>query len=684
MLLLLLLFWSAPARLVRAYQWGSVAIGGGGYITGIYLHPKAAGLAYLRTDIGGFYRWNGSSHWIALTDGFTADQSNYYGGEALALDPADPNLVYIACGKDLSVPGALFKSTDQGAHWSPLGLNVPMGGNADRRWAGERLAVDPFDSRLLLFGSRRNGLLRSSDGGMSWSAVSIPAVHLSDGIGVLSLAFDSRTRGLVYLNAYGDGIYLSQDSGLHWSRIPGSPDGALRLAVSGDGSLYVSHSQGVARYAAGQWSDLSPEANTSFDALDVSPLDPRQILVATDQSSDTHIYYSKNGGTSWTLLSRSLASTLPWFDPAAFTRSTAAVAFDPFVAGKAWLSDWYAVYQTADFTAQPTIWRNAVGGIEQTVTFGLSAPASGPLLVSAIADLDGFVHDRGLDAAPSQTFGGRSGPWYQDTYSLDSDPAAPLQLVRVGGNRWQNPYQGGVAVSGDGGRTWRSSGSFPAGTIPLRVAMATGNPSRFVVVTSNGLPLFTSNGGQTWQPVSGLPLGPTGPWYWGQPLAADRVEANTFYYYSGGTVYRSDDGGERFASLTSTLPAQDGALLKTAPGRQGEVWLSLDGEGLYHSIDAAHSFQPIASVQQAHLFALGKPAPGSTVPALYLYGSVVGLGSGIFQSLDAGQSWTSIGNFALPIGDAPNTMEASWQRFGLVFVGTNGRGIYYGMPAAGN
>ncbi|MGC8540001.1 MAG: hypothetical protein ACP5QA_05150 [Phycisphaerae bacterium] len=33
------------------------------------------------------------------------------------------------------------------------------------------------------------------------------------------------------------------------------------------------------------------------------------------------------------------------------------------------------------------------------------------------------------------------------------------------------------------------------------------------------------------------------------------------------------------------------------------------------------------------------------------------------------------------IGDAPNTMTGDWRVFGGVFVGTTGRGIFYGCPA---
>ncbi len=72
----------------------NVSLGGGGYVTGIYFHPLQQDLIYIKTDIGGFYRWNPvDKSWLPLTDHFPLDMNNYYGGEALALDPNNPKVI---------------------------------------------------------------------------------------------------------------------------------------------------------------------------------------------------------------------------------------------------------------------------------------------------------------------------------------------------------------------------------------------------------------------------------------------------------------------------------------------------------------------------------------------------------------------------------------------------------------
>jgi hypothetical protein len=100
------------------YAWKNVQIVGGGFVDGVIFHPKEKGLRYARTDIGGAYRWNDQEkRWEPLLDWISYRDLNLMGVESIAIDPSDPNRVYLACGTytDERTPnGAILRSRDRG------------------------------------------------------------------------------------------------------------------------------------------------------------------------------------------------------------------------------------------------------------------------------------------------------------------------------------------------------------------------------------------------------------------------------------------------------------------------------------------------------------------------------------------------------------------------------------------
>ena len=80
----------------QAYTWKNVKIGGGGgFVPGIIFNPSKKGLAYARTDIGGAYKLNSDDTWTPLLDFADDARWNYWGVDALATDPVDPQRLYL-------------------------------------------------------------------------------------------------------------------------------------------------------------------------------------------------------------------------------------------------------------------------------------------------------------------------------------------------------------------------------------------------------------------------------------------------------------------------------------------------------------------------------------------------------------------------------------------------------------
>ena len=191
--------------ILAPYRWSPVRIVAGGYIPGLIAHPTQSGLIYARTDIGSVYRWNPAGRqWIPLTDFHVPSDYNLQGPESIAVDPTDPNRLYIAAGMYTSnTKSAILVSTDQGATFSTNSVAFPMGANNDGRDMGERLAVNPFNPSELFMGTRSLGLWKSEDYAKTWNKVSsFPIINSNDGYGIDWVLFDPANSSTIYAGVY--------------------------------------------------------------------------------------------------------------------------------------------------------------------------------------------------------------------------------------------------------------------------------------------------------------------------------------------------------------------------------------------------------------------------------------------------------------------------------------------------
>ncbi|KAJ8516654.1 hypothetical protein ONZ45_g6075 [Pleurotus djamor] len=724
----------------QAYTWKNVKIGGGGgFIPGIVFNEKQQGLAYARTDIGGAYRLNPADDtWIPLLDWVGDADWNKWGVDALATDPVDPNRLYLATGMYTNSwdpnNGNILKSTDYGATFTSVPLPFKVGGNMAGRGMGERLAVDPHSNNILYYGTRSgNGLYKSTDFGSTWTQVAnFPSVgsYMPDPndpwdynniiIGLAFVTFDSTsgTAGSptprIFIGVADVGvnnIFVSEDAGATWAPVPGQITTYLphkAVLSPSENTLYVSYSDGAGPYdgAAGAvykyhiptstWTDITPVSGGDlyfgFGGLAVDVQSPGTIMVAALNSwwPDGQIFRSTDSGATWSpfwswngypnlVKHYSYDSSLaPWIHATPYVETNPgtlqigwmmevtnieALVIDPFDSDHWLYGTGGTIYGSHDLTRWDAVHNVTLkvlaDGIEETSVRGLISPPTGPHLVSAIADLCGFYHDN-LDTVRPQTF---QTPKWMSSADIDYAGNKPTNLVRIGYNEEEDLKQ--VAYSSDSGQTWNQHYGAPAaggGKVAYSADADT------ILWRTDGNGVLVSRHQATFSAVPSLPSDAA--------IASDKKDNTIFYGASGNTFYISTNYGATFTSqgtLGSSTSVHD---ILVNPGVTGDVWVSTDA-GLFHSTNSGVSFTAIAGVSRAWAIGFGAPATTGGYPALFAGANIDGIG--YFRTDDAGVNWVKINDAQHNFGAiSANPVIGDPRVHGRVYIGTNGRGIFYG------
>ncbi len=721
--LALLCLWALSVHAGTDYRWRNVAIGGGGFVTGLVFHPAEPGLLYARTDIGGAYRWeSGPRRWTPLLDWMGEEDRGRFGVESLALDPSDPDRLYLAVGTYLherGSEGAILRSRDRGASFERTPLPFKLGGNEQGRGNGERLAVDPNDGRVLLLGTRAHGLWRSDDGGARWAEVpGFPAIARSKAawakgsrdevpIGIAFVVFDpgSGTRGAPTPTIYAGvstadtAIYRSDDGGRSWQAVPGQPTGLRpsHMVRDGRGRWLLSYGDepgpnhmadgAVYRFdpADGSWTDITPlprmagvASGFGWGAVAVDADDPDVIVATTFRRYRPHdeLFRSTDGGRTWTAAlarSRFDRSTAPWTADAT-PHWMADVEIDPHDPDRIWFVTGYGMWASRNARAfdagAPLQWEFPQAGFEETVPLALVSPPQGAHLVSGLGDVDGFVHDD-LDR-PQQRF---AGVRFSNTESLAFAGQAPQRMLRSGHFHNRPEGAGRAAWSDDGGRSWTALASEPADGEGAGQVALSADGTRALWHPRNAAPhWYSDDHGARWEPVRGLPSGAV--------VEADRVVPDLFHAFDGatGTLYRSSDRGASFmpvAVAPGDAEARVRAVLRPHPSRSGEGWIAASRRGLLHW--TGDTLLRLPGVEDARSLGLGAPAREGQAPVLFLHGRVEGR-LGLFRSDDAGGSWRRIDHNGMRFGGIMRHVTGDPRLHGRVYFGTEGRGIWYGDP----
>lgn len=475
--------------------WRTVPLGGGGFVTGL-LSDKAGDTIYCRTDVGGVFRWSGTSgEWTSLTDRIVPVDTPYAcklaATNSFAIDPVDSDQIYVALGTSTtSQLHGIYSSSDGGLTWAAINSNIQMTGQG--KSTGERLAIDPNNPNILWYGSCVEGLWKGvrSGGIWTWSAVpssSVPFGQVpqqSDQNKRMGVTFVVCDRDGLNTNIYAGvfdsvgttgGVYYSPD-GVTWGKVAGMAfPTPIRAQVAANGTVYVSGgTSGVAKIDRGGALGLLPNlpAGLNYQGLAVDPNDlaGNSLFVAVNQSGGySRIFRTVDAGTNW-------STQINNFNGADYTRKEpdgtlsvtgywfggiSSLLVNPSNSNELWAADIFGVLRTQDAQnlgsgTSGCTWRTLQKEQEEVVVSALRNAPSGPNLMMGVADVNGFRY-LSTNMRPSGTNGNVIDvPAGGSTCSLDFSEADNGVWARTWLNSTRTAGMGGV--SSDGGATWLAFG----------------------------------------------------------------------------------------------------------------------------------------------------------------------------------------------------------------------------------
>lgn len=693
-----------------SYVWSNVAIGGGGYITGIIYNPKEDGLAYIRTDIGGAYRLdNKLNKWIPLTDHFGGSEWNLIGIESIASDPVETNRVYAACGTYMRYHGAIISSDDYGRTWSRFDAPFSCGSNHSGRGAGERMKVDPINNNNVYFGTRDSGLWKSQNFGKNWFRVnSFPILvnsgHDDCGIGIMWIEFDPITNDIYVAAAAKDDscIYKSSDGGAQWSALPVSIPHLfpLQAVISDKRVMYLACSDNVGPDIAPkkgavfalkldtlELSDITPDVNDGhfggYGAIAIDPQSHETIVVSSLgfwHNNGDNIYRSVNGGRTWSalytrqfknyIMDTSDADWIKWGNSEAKVGWwISALAVNPFNSDEVTYGTGASLFTTENISGldNNTIVKIKffAYGIEETAVFDIISPPkkkNAPQLYSIMGDLTGFAHTN-VNQYPDDTHFMKNG--LPD--SIDCAWLSPNKAVYTSNSK------ASLCITSDGGKNWKIIKNLPEKTSGGKVAISADGET---IVWRSSYPdcksYVTNDSGTSWKCCDGLGNDAV--------IVSDKVNPEKFYAVCNRLFYVSSDRGSSFSPTGAVMPCNP--RIKTVGDKQGHIWIT-NGNTLMFTEDEGKNFKKLNNIN-AIAVGFGARAVNSSYMTIYAMGNdftdknINPQGYGIFRSTDKGENWVRINDDLHLFGNLNPSVTGDCNIFGRVYFATNGRGIIIG------
>ncbi len=656
-------------------EWRSAGPHRGGRVVAVAGDPARAGVFYFGSTGGGVWKTgDGGVYWENVSDGFFKRASV----GAIAVAGSDPNVIYVGMGEatirgNVSHGDGVYRSTDAGKTWSHLGLADTR--NIGKVRVHPR---DPDTVYVAALGhahgpNAERGLYRSRDGGRTWTQV----LSRGDRAGAIDVALDPQNPRTLYATFWetvrgpwsltsggpGSGLLKSTDGGDTWtelSRARGLPRGVLGkigVAVSparadrvwaiveaADGAVFRSDDGGES------WERLSEDRNLRqrawyYHHIYADPRDPETVWVLNVdawRSSDagkTFIQMSIPHGDHHDL----------WIDPhdpQRMIEGNDGGATVTFNGGESWTSVYnqptaeyyhvtvdtqvpYRIYAAQqDNTTMSVPSRAPIAGITGADAFAVGGGESGYIAVRPddpnvifAGNYQGLLtrHDRrsgqsrNIMVWPEVSAGLGAGEVkyrFQWTYPILLSPHDPNVLYVTGNHVFRSRDEGTTweVLSPDLTRNDASKLGPSGGPITkdntgaeyyctiFAFAESPQEPGVFWAGSDDGLVHVSRDDGRTWTDVTPRGIAPWTLISIIEPsphdpatayIAATRYKLDDFHPYLFGT----DDYGSTWRQITAGLPDDDFTrVIREDPVRRGLLYAGTE-TGVYASFDDGQHWQ---------------------------------------------------------------------------------------------
>lgn len=675
------------------WSYSQLAMGGGGFVSGVFATSEE-GLYYARTDVGGAYRWDkGEERWKSLSYNITEDDVGLLGIDGLAVDPDEPNKLYLLAGTSYFSSGktCVMISDDYGNTFETIDVTeyIKASGNGMGRQNGERIAIDPVNNDIIYVGGRTGGLIKSTDGGRTWTAMKALSdatqVNTANNNGICSLAVDpDSSNGSECTRVYAaiskfkeENVWVSNDGGESWEAVPGLPKGLYpqRMRFDGQGNLLITYGAtegphgdgnggGIKRLnvASGEIEELNP-IEARFGDVVVDPANPDRMVAVTENrwvaqpngAFGDEFFRSADGGKTWESLNEKMTMTdggIPWMNGYAI-HWCGCLMIDPFDPNKIKVVSGNGIFGCDNiWDDSPEFYFNS-RGIEETVPSELVTIPGGPI-VTSVYDYDGFVNDNAFE--------------YGYVHNSKIGSATSIAVAYENPDVWVKSGVGDVGFyyTLDGGDTWSQAKGKPETGKGSGCVSVSADGKRFFWAPDSAAGMYYSDdNGDSWTACGGI--------YITKYVVCDPVNPDYVYATSGSSFYVSSDGGLNFETTFSLFSA---ARITVMPGREGVVYLP--SMGLQVSTDHGMTFTRNENLVGCLGVGVGKGKDDSAPDAIYIWGrptqdDVIG----IYWSEDGGASWSAVTQGTMQFGGMGNGyfIKGDVNEYGRCYISTVGLGV---------